>query len=232
MRYLGGKARVAKRIVEQLNLLRQPGQPYYEPFLGGCSILPFMANPRFGSDIQPELAMLYDAIRDGWQPPRVVTEDEYRQLKAAPPSALKAFVGYGCSYGGKFFGGYAQDPTGRNYASNCTNWCAKVAPRLQGAQFTCVDYASVSYADNSLIYCDPPYFSTTGYSTKFDHARFWQWCRDMAAAGHTLLVSEYTAPSDVPVLLEFQRSIEMRSSVKTAALIRTERLYLLKGSTP
>jgi len=49
---------------------------------------------------------------------------------------------------------------------------------------------------NSIIYCDPPYENTTKYKDSFDHAEFWRWCRDKAADGHKVFISEYTAPKD------------------------------------
>ena len=64
--------------------------------------------------------------------------------------------------------------------------------------FICADYDSLEVPPNSLIYCDPPYEGTKQYATSknFKHEAFWQWCRDKAAEGHIVFVSEYNAPDD------------------------------------
>ena len=51
------------------------------------------------------------------------------------------------------------------------------------------------YKPNSVIYCDPPYQSTIGYESGFDHQKFWNWVR-MMSKSHHVYVSEYSAPSD------------------------------------
>ena len=41
-----------------------------------------------------------------------MTEERYMKIKDRPsPDALKAFVGFGLSFGGKYFSGYAQKYT-------------------------------------------------------------------------------------------------------------------------
>jgi DNA adenine methylase len=72
----------------------------------------------------------------------------------------------------------------------------KQVERLQGTIFTSSSYCDIALPKNSIIYCDPPYEGVAGYKDKFNHTIFWQWCRDMANMGHTLFVSEYSAPDD------------------------------------
>lgn len=58
-------------------------------------------------------------------------------------------------------------------------------------------YLELEIPSNSIIYCDPPYKGTTSYKTeKFNHVKFWQWCRDKVKNGHIVFISEYNAPSD------------------------------------
>lgn len=91
--YQGGKARLRKDIVEVLNKYREPGQVYVEPFLGGCNILPYMDNPRIGSEIEESLILLYQHIRDGGELWDYPTKKQWLEQKTAPHSAYRGFVG-------------------------------------------------------------------------------------------------------------------------------------------
>ena len=115
MMYLGGKSRLAKRIgAAILENTDQRGQ-YIEPMIGGGSVF-FELAPHFqmsyGGDVQEDLILMYQALADGWVPPDTVTEEEWRELRDSPPSAMRAFAGFGCSFGGRFFEGYARGAGG------------------------------------------------------------------------------------------------------------------------
>jgi site-specific DNA-adenine methylase len=58
MQYLGGKSRLAKKIVAILENLRTPGQVYLEPFIGGGSVFSLMSDPKIGSDLHEDLILL------------------------------------------------------------------------------------------------------------------------------------------------------------------------------
>lgn len=77
--------------------------------------------------------------------------------------------------------------------------------------------------EESIIYCDPPYANTTKYKDKFDSEKFYEWCRQRKSDGHTVFVSEYTAPEDFELVFEKEQSSAL--PVNTSSLIRTERLY-------
>lgn len=73
-------------------------------------------------------------------------------------------------------------------------------------QLTSISLSSLSYDEveikpNSIIYCDPPYKNTAGYTRDFDHDKFWQWIRQCP---HPVYVSEYTAPPDIKVVAAFR----------------------------
>ena len=121
MRYLGGKSRIAKPILEVIlaNATERTGV-YWEPFIGGGGMASKAAkhfNRCIYSDQDEDLMLMWEALATGWEPPEQVSEEEYKALRHAEPSALRGFVGYGCSFGGKWFGGYARskkisgDPT-------------------------------------------------------------------------------------------------------------------------
>lgn len=204
MQYMGGKFRISKTITDIMMLSREPGQWYVEPFCGGCNVIDKITGPRLAADNHYWLIAMWRAVLRGWEPPGVVTEEEYQSIKAAMgqyPPELVGFVGFGCSYGGKWWGGYARtDKTGarsRNYAGEARRSIERKRPLLDGVVFQCCPYWRMSVPSNSLIYCDPPYADTTGYKTgDFDHELFWQWVRNMTSLGHTVFVSEYTAPDD------------------------------------
>lgn len=49
----------------------------------------------------------------------------------------------------------------------------------------------------TIIYCDPPYWNTSGYHIKgFDYEAFYDWTKDMAMAGYNVFCSEYYMPED------------------------------------
>src|SRR5690349_3392797 len=104
---MGGKTRQGKHIEEQLLKYKGDCTGYIEPFMGGGAIFARMA-PHFpgaalGSDIHPDLMMMWEALQGGWKPPTEVTREEWYGIKDEEPSALRGFVGFGCSFGGRWF---------------------------------------------------------------------------------------------------------------------------------
>jgi DNA adenine methylase len=170
---------------------------------------------------------------DGWTPPEQITEDEYNDLRTAEPSALRAFAGFGGSFGGKWFGGYARggfqsSGAPRNHQAESAR---AVIARRRELEGTNVHFKHASYdrghpTPNMVVYCDPPYASTLGYkgTIDFDHVAFWQWCRDQVSRGVLVLVSEYTAPEDFVCVAEFDHrmSVALTADRKTT----TERLFI------
>ena len=138
MRYFGGKARIGKRLAAVLNNCE--GKRYWEPFCGMFSVGKHVTGERVASDAQLDLIMLLEAVRDGWRPPATLTECEYDILRTARPTPLRAFAGFGCSNSGKFFGGYARENTGRNFALNAKRSLARLKPLIQGVNFYCHHY--------------------------------------------------------------------------------------------
>lgn len=202
MKYMGSKARHAKGILPVILADRVDGQWYVEPFVGGANVIDKVLGNRIGADLNPYVISLWQAVAGGWTPPDVVTEGEYAALKAEKRvDALTAFAGFACSYGAKFFGGYARGKSAkgdwRNYADEAKRAMLKTKAGILGVKFIRASYDQLEIPPNSIIYCDPPYAGTTGYATgAFDHDAFWQWCRDKVTEGHKVFVSEYTAPDD------------------------------------
>jgi DNA adenine methylase len=101
----------------------------------------------------------------------------------------------------------------------------KQSPLLQGVRFVNESYLDLTIPDNSLIYCDPPYKGMTGYKCKFNHVAFWQWCRDMVNAGHTIFVSEYNAPDGFECV--WQKEIVTSLTKDTGSKTGVEKLFRL-----
>jgi len=142
-----------------------------------------------------ELIALHTAVQQGQEFPDVITETEYkhiRQNKELYPEWLIAFVGFGLSYSGKYFGGYARDGSGRNYCKNAKGTLLKKHSGLKDVKFTNLNYSDVQLPVSSIIYCDIPYKGTTKYSTgTFNHNELYEWCLARVTEGHNVLVSEY-----------------------------------------
>lgn len=217
MQYLGGKSRIAKQICNVLEEWRTPNQLYIEPFIGGCSVFSLMKGPKEGYDIHPDLISMWQAVQQGWIPPDELSENEYQNLKRQTPSALRGFAGFACSFGGKWFGGYARQP-GHNYAKGGQRSIVRKASGLANCVIDRVDYRKLQPIE-SLIYCDPPYNGTTKYSSEFDSEEFWGVVRKWSDMGNVVIVSEYEAPDDFLCIAEL-------SPYKSMQKARTEKLFL------
>ena len=229
MRYLGGKTRLSVHLAPVLKRLYQEDHrdTYIEPFVGSaaiCSSLSSLPN-RFASDTNLDLILLWQAVCDGWVPPDCISEEEYNALKNAPPSALRGFAGFGLSFSGKFFGGYARDNRGDDYAGQCKRSLLKRKSLLQEVRFLHLDYTEWN-PSNALIYCDPPYIGTTEYkgASDFDHDRFWNCVREWSK-NNTVVVSEYQAPDDFTAIWTKDVSLGLRSSSQGER--RVEKLFML-----
>lgn len=199
MQYVGSKQRQAKYIAENLQKHGTACVNYLEPFVGGGSVFSLMASifpgNAHGSDAHEDLALMWSAAIDGWEPPAAVSREEYASLKKSEPSALRGFVGFGCSFGGKWFGGYASNAVGHDYCGAARRGLLRKVAGMRSATFTCADYRTFSPGTGTLVYCDPPYANTTGYSLgQFDSNEFWTTMQSWSSDGAVVLVSEYTAP--------------------------------------
>ena len=222
MRYFGGKARLARELAAIIN--RYQVRTYHEPFCGMFNVGAEVTVPvRSAADTQPDLILMLKAVQAGWTGTSNVTEDDYNAVRKASPSPLRAFIGFGCSNSGKFFGGYARDKTGRNYAANAQKSLAKLAPKIQGVKFRLQSYLDFDEPVD-LMYCDPPYDGTTGFTVgPFNSVEFWKWVREYSRRS-IVLVSEYTAPDWATVV--WQKNVRTDMNAKGGGkLSRVEKLF-------
>lgn len=218
MQYFGGKSRLAQPISQVINKLLLPNQTYVEAFCGSCNVIS-LVDPhriRIANDLHYNLIQMWQQAQlDMSEFPDCVSQEQYYQIKAQGPDWLKGFVGFGCSFAGKYWHGYARNSQGTNYAARSRRSLWKKIQFLGDVQFSNTSYDQIPLHPQSLIYCDPPYANATGYSTgKFDHSRFLHWCEKMAQEGHTVLVSEYAdnIPQDWGTIWSKQSSKAIRNN--------------------
>lgn len=204
MRYMGSKAKYAKDIIPIIMGGHDDGNQYIEPFVGGGNLFSEVsATFKWGNDSSYYAISLLEGLSKGWEPPTILSEMDYYQIKEDPNGyepALVGFAAYCCSYAGKFWGGYwrSRDSKGneRNCAAEQVRNLEKQRGGLVNARFTNLMYLEMDIPRNSTIYCDPPYKGTTKYKGEFDHDKFWVWCNSLVDKGCRVFVSEYQAPDD------------------------------------
>lgn len=235
MRYQGGKTRVAKDIAEIILANRGDRTTYIEPFVGGAAVMTRVA-PEFewsmGYDAMPDVIAMWQALQLGWEPPHTLTEAEYAEARTwTEPSALRGFIGFPCSFGGKWFGGYARDPkSDRNFFDEAARSVTKRAETMRRTIFAVRDYRELSTFPAGMyrrvIYADPPYNNTLAYAGAgaFDSAEFWHHARRWAAAGAQVYVSEYTAPEGWRAIWSKERHVGMARD--NAGHKATEKLWV------
>lgn len=230
MKYMGSKRRLSKELLQIILKDRSENQFYIEPFVGGANMIENVSGMRIGVDINEYLIELLEKLSQGWIPPEELSEEEYKDImnkKESYTKHLVGFVGICCSFGGKWFGGYCRgnktNGEPRNYTAEAKRNVLKQSKKLAGINFVCNEYDKVTYPKESIIYCDPPYESTTKYKDNFNHKKFWQWCRDMTLKGHNVFVSEYNAPEDFECIWEK----EVTNSINTKKTHRPiEKLFI------
>lgn len=199
MQYLGSKTKMAKHLLPLMLAHRNPGQWWVEPFVGGANMIDKVDGPRIGNDAHRYLVAMFKSLQKGWIPPTEVDRAMYYRVKNKPEDysdELVGFVGFLCSFGGRWFEGYAYNNQGTNYAARGSRVLTGQIKKLMDVRFTHGSYLDLAIPSNSLIYCDPPYRGTKKYKCELDHEEFWCWCRGKVKEGHTLYVSEYAAPDD------------------------------------
>jgi DNA adenine methylase len=233
MRYMAGKSRFAKELAKAILRHTSRRVEYFEPFVGGGSVLEEMSKCfaySYASDTHRDLILMWQALMDGWEPPRNVSYEEFKFLERQPSSALRGFVGFSCSFAGKWFGPYARfvKPGGKlqNFADESARNLEHCISVLRNCKFHCRSYDTIPYTPLSVIYADPPYRDTYSYSP-FDSDKFWDWAREAVKAGAHVYVSEFVAPEDWVSIWSIERIKRFRALVPTQKRERfTEHLFV------
>lgn len=232
MRYLGGKTKVTKFLTSAI-VPKLKGRTVWDPFCGGLSMTLALSEhvPVLATDVHTPLISLYQAVANGWDPPDTVSPQEYKEAQTlSDTDPLKAFVGFGCSFGGKYFGGYARDDKrNENYAQQTRNVLLRDIPFLtsRGSSFAVQNFLQITPAPDDtdlVLYLDPPYAGTTVYKGVdcFDHGLFWSkvalWSRYT-----DVFVSEYSCPFATVPLLTFDHPMNVASGSSREG--RAEKLF-------
>lgn len=206
MKYLGSKSKIAKYIT---NIIQQKIETsgyttYIEPFVGGCNVIEHIeCEHKFGYDLNKYLIALLNYVKEGGELLDDVPRELYNEVRKAYnaesdiyPDYYYGMVGFLASFNGRFFdGGYASPSGGRVYYKEAKANLLNQVERLQDTVFEQCDYKTLQPKD-AVIYCDPPYKDTKGYSTgKFNHEEFWEIMRKWSKS-NIVLISEETAPDD------------------------------------
>jgi DNA adenine methylase len=237
MKYLGGKQRLGKHIAIFLKEIWNKCilndiyfQKYLEPFCGSLGVLKNMTDiPTHivANDYHPDLIEMWKCVRDKTLVfPESVSEEEYNNAKQIQsPSALKSFIGFGLSFGGRYFGAFAHkyvNDKNEDFCKEMRNSLTRMTPLIQNVEFTNKKYQELT-SSNTFIYCDPPYKQTkypikyrigTKKYDKFDTDEFWETMRKWSD-NNLVIVSELSAPNDFVEIWNLNRYRSACQSTKT-----------------
>jgi len=235
MQYHGGKFIACKRIAAAINSFNP--NLYIEPFVGSAWVTQHVnAKTKLAYDANKYLIAMWKALQNGWIPPDNITREDHKKAKNAKNGEvedhLRAFIGFGCSWGGDWFCGFIEKHKGKEISSalRAKNSLMKKLVNLHGVQFACADYRTLN-PSGAIIYCDPPYNQTSMSwdCSKFDHDEFWvimrKWSKD-----NTILISGWSAPDGISVLCDWSDIKVVTSSYPKDPdkRARTEKLFILK----
>ena len=232
MQYLGGKSTIAKQLAAHLEPLVLPGGRMLDKFAGGFSVsAAIRARPLIASDLNQAVVTTMQCAQLGWRAPLRLTESEYAALKLRddPRDPLTAFAAAGCSFGGKWWGGYARNNRGNDFVGAASRSIARKAKALVGVTICCEDYREREPAPEDCAYLDPPYRDSVGYLDAIDRAEFWRTARAWAIAGTAVRVSEYEAPDGWEIALQFGKIQRLGVSL-AARKVGFDCLWKLRGA--
>ena len=196
MHYFGGKFKISKDLANVLNPITKD-KPFVDLFCGACNVIEKIttASSRMANDNNPYLIALLKVVQDGWEPPTVVSREDYyytmSHLDENP--ALSGFIGIGCSYSGGWKNGYARRlDNSHNYAKGAHNTLLRQKPKLRGVVFTSYSYDKVPIPYGSVVYCDPPYRNKRNhyFANKFNYDAFVEWV-EANKDKYDIYISEY-----------------------------------------
>ena len=231
MKYLGSKGRLSKELAPIIQSYITPQtRGYIEPFVGGNMIDKIYQSNKVGYDIHYYLIEVLKAFSEGWDPPKQLSEEFYKELQKNKENfdpKLVGYAGFQLSYGGKWFGGHRRDKIGkRDYADEAYRNSKAQIPLLKGVKFERKDFRDIdtSNLENYVIYCDPPYKDTTKYADKnFPCTEYYEWVKDLSKR-NTVLVSEYWMPDEFTCIWSKEHKVYL-DNVSSNKNLRVEKLF-------
>lgn len=237
MKYMGSKARLAKDIAPIINKCIKDNNinEYIEPFVGGSNMIEHIeCKTRYGFDNNEYLIDFWKELQKGWNPSEVEMSKEFydkvKDNKCDYPNHIVALVGLCSTYNAKWFGGYAgivhtKIGTDRNYYDEAVRNVLKQLPKIKQVTYKTLDYTKLKNINGKVIYCDPPYASTTKYKDDFNHEEFWEIIRELSKDNY-ILISEYNAPTDFVSIWSKELTTTLDKSSRSKAV---ERLFTYKN---
>jgi DNA adenine methylase len=245
MQYVGSKYNLKNELIPLITRNLTPERCYVEPFSGGLNIIRHIKHSkRIAADNNKYLVAMWKALQNGWQPKPNYTKEEYEDIKNdyenggnKYPDFVKGFCGYCCSFRGLFFHSYAHNDGIREFQNLAMYRCLIGTSRdkkkgskkinINNIQFQNLDFTELNIPQNSVVYCDAPYRSTTtdGYADAkdFDYEKYYNWLRRISK-DNEVYISEQMMPDDFEIIYEKEYTCQLSKNKHTT----TERLYRLK----
>ncbi len=192
MRYMGGKFRLAKYI---LQIIGTQHRSWVEPCLGGNNFAwRVTAEAYLLNDADPDLAEFYQAYQRGWSLDYQIDEAKFKELLRSPPSPDRTFAKFAMSYGaiGKSFA-RSDKQSNRDFQRAGLNL---LQLKIRPAHFyTSYDMRSDEFIDliphRATVYIDPPYNKTHGYKCKLPHDDLLAACEKIKRKDCKIYISEF-----------------------------------------
>ena len=210
MVYMGSKDRTAKYLIPIMNKIIKDNNIdyFFDMCVGGVNL---SANKKhhldvkniIGVDNNKYLIALLKKVQEINFEFIWVSKEEYYKVKSNKDNYEDWYVGYvgfSCSFAGKFFDGYTgidrnskRNAPKERYNNLINQRYSLLKVKLFNKDIFEIDYSK--FPKNSLLYFDPPYTNTTKYHNEFDSEKFWELV-DKLSKDFIVLVSEFNAPND------------------------------------
>jgi DNA adenine methylase len=234
MAYVGGKAKGCEHIMEVLNDRKYDNKPYLEPFVGYGHILRRVKNKSSYrvSDANELVVSLLSGIQEKKGKYPTITRAEYYKLKAKEGDVTfrRAIAAFCYSYNGKEWGGYTERSVcgkRESYPDERKRYydMLRLNDVFMRTKIERKDYKGIN-PKGCIIYCDPPYANTTGYSSEFDTSEFWEVMRKWSST-NDVFISEYNAPADFKCIAKRKKHQSLNG--KGSGVVKNEKLYKYRG---
>lgn len=232
MVYMGSKNRIAKDIIPFMTPFLNGENYFIDAFCGGCNLIDKIDYPnRIANDKNEYLIELFKYLQDDGNLPLEISKEEYYKVKADKdnyPKWYVGFIGFICSFRGKFFDCYI--PIIKETSSGCRKYqiehienIKKQIHKLQNVKFLNCNYEDLEIKKGDIVYCDPPYQNTKKYKNSINYDVFWEWCRLTTKRGSKVFISEYSAPDDFKCIWVKK----LKKALPTGdTLVATEKLFV------
>ena len=209
--YHGGKQRIGKAISKRkydiaTEIEKETGvqyKGYCEPFCGMCGVyqhIPWLFQdhkPKMkykAGDINKSVIMMWQEAQKGWVPPVECDQNKFNRLRGdGQSSAEKGFLGHACTFRGIYYITF-DNRTNLKYSSDKV---CKLSKQMEIVEFKTNSYDKYSRLKNYILYCDPPYTTSSRYYDehkqliKFSHDQFYTWV-DRMSKHNLVFISERT----------------------------------------